>query len=153
MPSRKSNDDSGQIVLSTRIMDGYNREIVSKDNSPPSGFFHRQWHEAWKTVRTAPIPFVVCTLIASAVTCTACYWFVDHLYAATLLTVREERDKANRDNEKLSKQVEALRIYRANDNIPLKKRALILAQQIRDFTKNWKDDDPPEVQERNARNY
>ena len=134
-------------------MDGYNREIVSKDNSPPSGFFHRQWHEAWKTVRTAPIPFVVCTLIASAVTCTACYWFVDHLYAATLLTVREERDKANRDNEKLSKQVEALRIYRANDNIPLKKRALILAQQIRDFTKNWKDDDPPEVQERNARNY
>jgi hypothetical protein len=111
-------------------------------------------------VRTAPLPFLVCTLIATAVTCTACYWFVDHLYAAalqsdaaTLLTVREERDRANRDNDKLSKQVEGLRIYRSNDSIPLKKKALILAQQIRDFTKDWKDDDPPAIQQQNGVNY
>src|SRR3989442_7115278 len=60
---------------------------------------------------------------------------------ATIRTVAEERDKANRDNEKLFKQVEALRIYRAQDALPLKKKALILVQQIRQFTKDWKDTD------------
>lgn len=104
-------------------------------------------------MRTAPLPFIVCTVIVSAIVCWGCYWFVDHLYAATLQTVREERDKALRENDKLSKQVEGLRIYRSNDSIPLKKKALILAQQIRDFTKTWQDSDPPDVQRQNVAKY
>src|SRR5216684_3510010 len=111
----------------------------AQNSPPPDGFLHRHWHEAWKTVRHAPVPFVVCTLILSGVLCACCYWFVDHLYGATLRTVQEERDAVNRQNEKLEKQVESLRIYRANDELPFKKRVLLLAKQIRDFTKDWKD--------------
>lgn len=126
---------------------------MPQTTSAPSGFWHRQWHEAWKTVRKAPTPFITCTVIASGILCIGCYWFVDHLYAATLQTVKEERDRTNRENDKLAKQVEGLRIYRSNDQIPLKKKALILAEQIRDFTKNWKNTDPPEVQNQNVGKY
>src|SRR6266850_2307599 len=45
----------------------------------------------------------------------------------TIRTISEERDKANRENEKLAKQVEQLRIYRGQDAPPLKRKALILA--------------------------
>jgi hypothetical protein len=85
--------------------------------------------------------------------CIGCYWFVDHLYAATLQTVREQRDGVYKDNDRLSKQVEGLRIYRSNDSVPLKKKALLLAQQIRDFTRGWKDSDPPEVKGSNGEKY
>jgi hypothetical protein len=69
-----------------------------------------------------------------------------HQKDETIRTISEERDGANRENEKLSKQIEELRIYRAQDTMPLKAKALILAKQIRDFTKDWKDTDSPNVQ-------
>ncbi len=37
--------------------------------------------------------------------------------------------------------------------MPLKKTALILAQQIRDFIKNWKDTDPPDIRYPNIQKY
>src|SRR5438067_8727206 len=110
----------------------------------PDGFFHRIWHKEWPVVRGAPVSFVICSLLCSAVAASATYWFVDHLYGgtinqkdATLRMIEEERDRSNRENEKLLKQIEALRIYRGNDQLPLKKKVVILAKQIRDFTKDW----------------
>ena len=64
----------------------------------------------------------------------------------TVRTISEERDKANRENEKLVKQIDQLRIYRGQDAPPLKQKALILAKQIREFAKDWKDTDSPDAQ-------
>src|SRR4030095_13107239 len=65
----------------------------------------------------------------------------------------KQLETTQRENDKLSKQIEDLRIYRAQDALPLKKKALILAQQIRDFAKQWKDADSPEVQSQNVFKY
>jgi DNA repair exonuclease SbcCD ATPase subunit len=71
----------------------------------------------------------------------------------TIRTVSEERDRANRENGQLTKQVDQLRIYRGQDAPPLKRKALILAQQIQDFTKDWRDTDSPEVQNETVFKY
>jgi hypothetical protein len=71
----------------------------------------------------------------------------------TIRTISEERNKTDRDNEKLLKQISDLRIYRGQDAPPLKKKALILAQQIRDFTQDWKDTDTPGVKIENVYKY
>ena len=118
-------------------------------------------------MKAARVSFTLCVLALTVLFGGGIYWFVDHLYSAeirgknaeleqkaeTIRTISEERDKANRENEKLSKQYEGLRIYRAQDAPPLKKKALILAQQIRDFTKDWKDTDPLNVQPDNVFKY
>lgn len=72
---------------------------------------------------------------------------------ATIDLIKEEKATLIRANDKLTKQVEQLRIYRSRDMMPLKKTALILAQQIRDFIKNWKDTDPPDIRYPNIQKY
>ena len=79
---------------------------------------------------------------------------------STIISLQQEKDKLNndlqredRENDKLVKQVDNLRIYRAQDAMPLKKKALILAQQIQNFTKDWKDTDSPNVQADNVQKY
>src|ERR1044071_1315671 len=67
--------------------------------------------------------------------------------------VSSERDSANRQNDKLMKQNEDLKIYRPQDDIPLQKEALILASQICEFTKDWKSADAPEIQSQNVEKY
>lgn len=121
----------------------------------------------WPNVKASLVSFTICVLALAVIIGMGLYWFLDHSYSAEIRgknaaleqkeerirTISEERDRANRENEKLSKQVEGLRIYRAQDAPPLKKKALILAEQIKAFTKDWKDTDPPNVQHENVRNY
>jgi len=108
----------------------------------------------WRVIRG--VPFLSCL----AVVALGIFFLIDWHYRgvldakeATIRTVAEERDKANRDNEKLSKQIEALRIYRGQDALPLKRKALILLQQIRAFIKDWKDTDEGDVRYGNIQNY
>ena len=67
--------------------------------------------------------------------------------------ISKRLEDTQRENEKLQKQVEDLRIYRAQDALPIKKKALILAKQIQDFTKNWKDSDPDDIKADNVNKY
>jgi hypothetical protein len=123
--------------------------------------------QEWPNVKAARVSFALCVLALTVLFGGGIYWFLDHLYSAeirgknaelaqkaeTIRTISEERDKANRENEKLSKQYEGLRIYRAQDAPPIKMKSLILAQQIHGFTKDWKDTDPPNVQSDNVQKY
>src|SRR5690348_2104746 len=84
----------------------------SPDPPVPDGFVHRHWHLAWKTVRRAPIPFAICTVIVASLFGLACYWFVDHLYSATIAEkdakmarIESDRDSLIRENQKLSERV------------------------------------------------
>jgi len=118
-------------------------------------------------IKAAPISFAICVLASGVLSFLGIFWLVNQMYSAevrgknaelqqkaeTIRTISEERDRANRDSEKLSKQVEGMRIYRAQDAPPLKKKAFILAEQIRDFTKSWKDTDPQNVQFDNVQKY
>ena len=60
---------------------------------------------------------------------------------------------SDKENDKLTKQNEALRNYRAQDVMPLKKTALILASQIHELIKNWKDTDDYGTHSRNVQNF
>jgi hypothetical protein len=60
---------------------------------------------------------------------------------------------SDKENDKLTKQNEALRNYRAQDVMPLKKTALILASQIHELVKNWKDADDPGTRYHNVQNF
>jgi len=71
----------------------------------------------------------------------------------TIKRLKEEMNFISRDSDKLAKEVDQLRIYRSRDMMPLKKTALILAQQIREFTRNWKDTDPPNLRYPNIQRY
>jgi len=122
-----------------------------------------QIEKGWPAVKQAPWHFLGAVVVLVSVG-----WVVISLHYAmvmqgkdaelgqkneTIRTISEERDKANRENEKLAKQIEQLRIYRGQDAPPLKQKALILAQQIREFTKDWKDTDSPDAQNETVHKY
>jgi hypothetical protein len=62
-------------------------------------------------------------------------------------------DDLLRQSEKQSHQIAELRTYRGQDVLPLKRKALILAQQIREFTAGWKDTDADDAKSENVNNY
>jgi hypothetical protein len=71
----------------------------------------------------------------------------------TIRTVSSERDSIKREFDRLSTENEQLRAYRGKDAPPLKQDALILAHQIHDYIKDWKDTDPPDQQYHNVQKY
>jgi hypothetical protein len=71
---------------------------------------------------------------------------------ARIARIAEERDGVNRRKDELSKEVEALRVYRQVD-LPLKKKSLVLASQINEFIKPWKDSDGEPVVSENIEKY
>ena len=112
--------------------------------------------EGWPAIKKAPWQFTGAVMAVCLLLWLAMHWrygaLLDRKDAElaqkneTIRTISEERDKANRENDKLVKQIEGLRIYRGQDAPPLKRKARILSQQIREFTKDWRDTDPPNVQ-------
>jgi hypothetical protein len=62
-------------------------------------------------------------------------------------------DDLLKDAEKSSHQIAELRTYRGQDVLPLKKKALILAQQIREYIAGWKDTDDDNTKSQNVQNY
>jgi hypothetical protein len=129
-----------------------------------------RFRKGWPAIKKAPWHFTGCVVFVGILLWAAMCWRYDavidgrdaalHAREAelaqkgeTVRTISEERDKANRENEKLVKQIESLRIYRGQDAPPLKRKALILAQQIKDYTKDWKDTDSPDVQNDTVFNY
>lgn len=71
----------------------------------------------------------------------------------TIRTVSEERDAANRENDKLRRDNEWLKNYRSKETMPLKQSALLLARQIHEYIKDWKDTDDPGKKESNIQKY
>jgi len=100
-----------------------------------------------RVLRRSPLSFVVSVLLVTSVFGGCIYWFVDHLYAsalrgqlaqiqaqeATIKDISEERDHANRDNEKLRRDVAAFQAVHDDKSFPLKKRALILSSQLKEY--------------------
>ncbi|MGA3284729.1 MAG: hypothetical protein ABSD57_09765 [Verrucomicrobiota bacterium] len=72
---------------------------------------------------------------------------------ATIRNVSEQRDSANRENDKLARDNEWLRNYRSKETMPLKQNALILARQIHDYIKDWKDTDSPDQKYQHVQKY
>jgi hypothetical protein len=59
----------------------------------------------------------------------------------------------HKECDRLSKENEELTIGRPKDSLSLKKSALILASQIHDCVRDWKDSDDPSTKEKNVQNY
>jgi hypothetical protein len=147
-------------------------EIKPAPESAPPKEVALPWYialfrRAKSTIIAAPVSFISCVLVCTGILGGGIYWLVDHLYSAEvrgkdaaliqkdseIQNVVQERDANVRQNGKLSKEIEQLKIYRGADQLPLKKTALILASQIRDFTKDWKDTDDPGVRYHNVKKY
>lgn len=109
-----------------------------------------------QVIKGSPFAFATCVLVLAGFIFAGVAWHYEGMLAqkdatiaqkdARIGTISEQRDGANRENDKLLKQVEELRIYRGKDTLPIKTKALILARQIHDFTKDWKDTDPDQYQ-------
>src|SRR5579862_2415350 len=116
-----------------------------------------------QVINKAPVAFFSFVVIASTVV----FLGVDWHYAGTILekdstitqkdatiaTVLAERDSIKGENERLARDNEQLKTYRGKDAPPLKQNAVILAQQIHDFIKDWKDTDSPDQIYPNVQKY
>jgi hypothetical protein len=126
------------------------------------------------TVKGAPISFATCVIICTALLGIGIFTIDQWHYSGTISekdstiirkdadlgqkddtirTISEERDAANRENDKLHKDNEWLRNFRSKDSTPIKQEAIILANQIHDYIKDWKDTEPPEQQYHNVQQY
>ncbi len=72
---------------------------------------------------------------------------------ATIERFEKALQVTEKDNERLNSQVGDLRTYRGQDSPPLKKKALILSKQIREFISTWKEGDPSALQAENVQKY
>ena len=127
-------------------------------------FFHKEWR-----VVKSPSFWIAIGIIAIGL-----FWLEERHYSGTIAekdatisrkdaelgqkdetirTVSEERDSANRENDKLTRDNEWLRNYRSKETMPLKQNALILARQIHDFIKDWKDTDQSDTAYHNVQKY
>jgi hypothetical protein len=100
-------------------------------------------------VKDSPILFTISVLIATAILGAGIFTYEQHYYYAgiltekdgtivqkdaTITTISEERDAANRENDRLHNDVAAYQAANAAKSSPLKDRAKILAQQLLDFS-------------------
>jgi hypothetical protein len=118
----------------------------------------KEWHH----LKAAPLAFVFLLLIGGWAG-----WLVkgelwaaataadkNHIQDLDSRLTHEENDNNRLVAEKkaLSEEVAGLKAYRAQD-LPLKKKALILVHQIGEFTKDWKDTDDLNKKMENTSNY
>jgi F0F1-type ATP synthase membrane subunit b/b' len=121
----------------------------------------------WRMMAKAPIAFLA-VLIFSIIIAWLFTWQVVVPEKNEQLNTRQEiinqkqsdidslskqLELASEENAKLDRQNEQIRALRGKDAPPLKQEAFILAQQIHDYIKNWKDSDPQQIQYINIRNY
>lgn len=107
-------------------------------------------------IMRAPVAFLAMAVLGSLAGYSLTTFYDGKLFAledAKERTIAEERDRANRDNERLQKEVNDLKAYRGKDAPPIKKSALILASQIHEYIKDWKDLDDPVRKMENVRRY
>jgi hypothetical protein len=126
------------------------------------------------TMKGAPFSFVICVIICTTLLGIGIFTVDQWHYSGTIAekeatieqkdanlgqkdetirTISEERDSANRNNDKLARDNEWLRNYRSKETMPLKQNAIILARQIHEFIKDWKDTDDPVKKEINVQKY
>jgi len=103
-------------------------------------------------MKESPISFTLCVLIIAALLSIGIYWLEERHYdgiikemdatikakEATIATLNSQLSGANRDNDKLIKENEDIKVYRGKDAPPLKKNAVILAAQMHEFLHKWK---------------
>ena len=133
-----------------------NTQTVAQVGKQPWPWPFNIWQEEWPEVKKAKRSVLLCCLasfIVGALGATFLFkTFIIEGKDTTIAGIKEERDRALRDKAELSHVVEQLRIYRSS-GMPIKQTALILARQIRDFSKGWKDADPPEIRYYNSQKY
>ncbi|SRR6266568_1453847 len=123
----------------------------------------QDFKKGWPAIKKAPWHFAGAVATLVVIAGIVIMWHYDMVIHGkdaelgqkneTIRTISEERDKSNRENEKLVKQVDQLKIYRGQDAPPLKQKALILSKQIWEFSKDWKETDSPEVQNEAVNRY
>ena len=130
------------------------------------------WYIAWirkekATVTGAPFSFVSCVLICTVLASVSIFTINQWHYSGTITakdativqkdaaiaTITAEKDSFKDANERLDRVNQQLRTYRGKDALPLKQNAIILARQIKDFIKDWKDSDPEEKAVPNVQKY
>ena len=141
-----------------------NRKSISQKNEPditdPQTFAGHHITKDWHHLRTA-WKAVLCIAVICFVAGFSLAWklVVESKNAAIETLQISSTDRQARltelatENEKLSRQVGELKTYRGQDVLPLKKKALVLAQQIRDFTQGWKDTDDEDSKSENIDKY
>lgn len=108
---------------------------------------------AWKAVVSiAVICFVAGFLVAWNLVVASKNAAIETLQISNS-TKQSRIDDLLKDAEKQSHQIAELRTYRGQDVLPLKKKALILAQQIEEYISGWKDTDDGNTQSQNVNNY
>ena len=131
---------------------GRTTEITPDITEPKKFAWHHistNWHHLW-AARLAVASIAVITSLSGFF---LAWNIVVASKDATIEALRTAKEIGDKENDKLRGQVADLRAYRAQDATPLKKKALILAQQIREFTASWKDTDAPGVQSENVMKY
>ncbi len=140
----------------------------AKDSAPAE----LPWYIAWirkerATVTGAPFSFVSCVLICTVLASVSIFTIEQWHYSGTITandativqkdaaiaTITAEKDALKDANERLDRVNQELRTYRGKDAPPLKQNALILARQIKEFIKDWKDTDPVEKVYPNVQKY
>lgn len=123
----------------------------------------KNFEKAWPWVKRYPFKFLGAVLTVVIPVAGATYFIFQGVIWNLNAEISNKNSKidylsvrlegAERDIEKLSKQNDELKVYRGQDELPLKKRALILARQIQDFIKPWKDSDDQATQMQNVEKY
>ena len=139
---------------------------------PPEPPPELPWYMSWlrrekSTMKGAPVSFFTCVALCAGLLACGIFSFDQWHYSgtiaekdatitakdATITSVSADRDSIKREYDRLAAENEHLRAYRGKDAPPLKQNALILAQQIHDYIKDWKDTDPPQITSPNIQKY
>lgn len=123
------------------------------DITEPKKFAWHQISTNWHHLRAASLAVASIVVIAFVSGFLLAWNMVVASKDATIETLKTAKEIEDKENEKLRGQVVDLRAYRAQDAMPLKKKALILVQQIREFMAGWKDTDAGNVQSDNVQKY
>ena len=108
---------------------------------------------AWKAVLSiAVICFVAGFLVAWNLVIASKNASIEALQISNN-TKQSRIDDLLKDTEKQSHQITELRTYRGQDVLPLKKKTLILAQQIKEYIAGWKNTDDENTRSQNVQNY
>lgn len=107
----------------------------------------------WHHIKAALLPVLILVILSFGLGFLLAYQLVLASKDSTIENLRTANELLYKENEKLSRQVSELRIYRTDSRLGLKQKALILSQQIREFIAPWKDSDSPDTVNANVWKY
>ena len=100
-------------------------------------------------IRAAPVSFCVSVVLGTALIGSIIFWHYFGLVStqeANIHYLTQQRDDARSDLAKLQ-------AYKELYGLPLKRQALIFAEQIHELSQDWKDTDPPDLKYHHIQKY